>query len=120
MAAGCEELFTDTAPGSRSDRPGLAEAISYARPGDTLVVWRLDRLRRPLLHLIQTVTELQGRGIGLKSLQEQPDISTSGGKLVFHVFGALAELSETSSGSGRQLGLRRPGLEDGNVAGQQH
>src|SRR4051812_20735172 len=90
-AAGCEKIFTDTASGSRTDRPGLAEALHFARTGDTLVVWRLDRLGRSLAHLIETVKELQERGVHFQSLQEQLDTSTSGGKLVFHVFGALAE-----------------------------
>src|SRR5512135_412987 len=89
--AGCERLFTDTASGSLAERPGLAEVLDVARPGDTLVVWRLDRLGRSLRHLIDTIWLLQERGIGFKSLQEQIDTTTSGGKLVFHVFGALAE-----------------------------
>ena len=89
--AGCERLFTDTASGSPRERPGLAEALDFARSGDTFVVWRLDRLGRSLRHLIDTVSLLQERGIGFKSLQEQIDTTTSGGKLVFHVFGALAE-----------------------------
>jgi len=89
--AGCQKIFTDTASGSRTDRPGLAEAANFAREGDTLVVWRLDRLGRSLAHLIQTVKDLQNRGVHFKSLQEQLDTGTSGGKLVFHVFGALAE-----------------------------
>src|SRR5512135_2366746 len=86
--AGCERLFTDTASGSQDVRPGLTEALGFARTGDTLVVWRLGRSLR---HLIDTVALLQQRGIGFKSLQEQIDTTTSGGKLVFHVFGALAE-----------------------------
>jgi len=90
-AAGCDRIFSDTGSGSRTDRPGLIEALSYVRTGDTLVVWRLDRLGRSLAHLIQTVTELQERGVFFRSVQEQLDTSTSGGKLVFHVFGALAE-----------------------------
>jgi DNA invertase Pin-like site-specific DNA recombinase len=90
-AAGCTKIFTDTASGSRADRPGLAEALSYARTDDSLVVWRLDRLGRSLAHLIETVQELQDRGVHFRSLQEQLDTATSGGKLVFHVFGALAE-----------------------------
>src|SRR5689334_20823428 len=89
--AGCDRIFTDTASGARTDRPGLAEALTYARSGDTLVVWRLDRLGRSLVHLIQTVAQLQERGVHFRSLQEQLDTSTSGGKLVFHFFGALAE-----------------------------
>src|SRR3954466_5463334 len=90
-AAGCEHLYTDTVSGSVTDRPGLTQALSHLRPGDTLVVWRLDRLGRSLPHLIQTVLQLQERGVGFCSLQEQIDTTTSGGKLVFHVFGALAE-----------------------------
>jgi DNA invertase Pin-like site-specific DNA recombinase len=90
-AAGCNRIFTDTASGSRTDRPGLAEALNFARAGDTIVVWRLDRLGRSLAHLIETVRGLQERGVFFKSLQEQLDTATSGGKLVIHVFGALAE-----------------------------
>ena len=77
--AGCERLFSDTASGSRSDRPGLHEALDFARSGDTLVVWRLDRLGRSLRHLIDTVFLLQERGIGFKSLQEQTDTTTQKG-----------------------------------------
>ena len=90
-AAGCEQTFTGTASGALTDRPGLAQALSHLRADDTLVVWRLDRLGRSLVHLIDTITDLQQRGIHFKSLQEQLDTMTSGGKLVFHVFGALAE-----------------------------
>jgi DNA invertase Pin-like site-specific DNA recombinase len=90
-AAGCMKIFTDTASGSRADRPGLAEALGFAREGDSIVVWRLDRLGRTLAHLIETVNGLSGRGIHFKSLQEHLDTSSSGGKLVFHFFGALAE-----------------------------
>src|SRR3954469_19456222 len=91
-AAGCEQLYTDTISGSVTERPGLTQALSHLRMGDTLVVWRLDRLGRSLAHLIDTIRQLQERGIGFRSLQEQLDTTTSGGKLVFHVFGALAEL----------------------------
>jgi DNA invertase Pin-like site-specific DNA recombinase len=90
-AAGCQEIYTDTVSGSVTERPGLTNALSHLRSGDTLVVWRLDRLGRSLAHLIDTIKDLQGRGIHFKSLQEQLDTGTSGGKLVFHVFGALAE-----------------------------
>src|SRR3954470_761042 len=90
-AAGCEHLYTDTVSGSVTTRPRLTQALSHLRAGDTLVVWRLDRLCRSLSHLIETVRELHGQGIGFRSLQEQIDTTTSGGKLVFHVFGALAE-----------------------------
>ena len=89
--ADCDQIFTETASGVKSERPILKEALAYARPGDTLVVWRLDRLGRSLPHLIETVTALRERGIGFRSLTEQIDTTTSGGKLIFHVFGALAE-----------------------------
>jgi DNA invertase Pin-like site-specific DNA recombinase len=90
-SAGCTKIFTDTASGSRTDRLGLNKALTFAREGDSIVVWRLDRLGRSLGHLIETVRNLQERGIQFRSLQEQVDTATSGGKLVFHVFGALAE-----------------------------
>ena len=89
--AGCEQIFTDTVSGTKAERKGLTDALSHLRSGDTLVVWRLDRLGRSLRHLIDTVTALQERGIGFKSLRESIDTTTSGGKLVFHIFGALAE-----------------------------
>ena len=90
-AAACESIYTDTLSGAKASRPGLEEALSYIRKGDTLVVWRLDRLGRSLKHLIELMTGLEERGIGFKSLTEQIDTTTSGGKLIFHVFGALAE-----------------------------
>lgn len=89
--AGCETIYTDTVSGSKAERKGLEKALSYTRPGDTLVVWKLDRLGRSLKHLIQTVNELHGRGIGFRSLTENIDTTTPGGKLIFHIFGALAE-----------------------------
>src|SRR5947209_6200968 len=89
--AGCSRLFSDTASGANTERVGLAQALDFLRPGDTLVVWRLDRLGRSLQHLIQTLTALDQRGIGFKSLTEKIDTTTPGGKLVFHMMGALAE-----------------------------
>jgi DNA invertase Pin-like site-specific DNA recombinase len=89
--ASCGRIFTDTISGAKGERVGLAEALSFLRPGDTLVVWRLDRLGRSLTHLIETVTALHARGVGFKSLTESIDTTTSAGKLIFHVFGALAE-----------------------------
>jgi DNA invertase Pin-like site-specific DNA recombinase len=85
------KIFTDTASGAKAERKGLDEALHYVRSGDTLVVWRLDRLGRSLPHLITTMTALEERGIGFKSLTENIDTTTSGGKLIFHIFGALAE-----------------------------
>jgi DNA invertase Pin-like site-specific DNA recombinase len=90
-AAGCYRVFTETASGARSDRPVLEQLLDQLRPGDTLVVWKLDRLGRSLRHLVETVTRLAERGIGFHSLQEAIDTTTPGGKLVFHVFAALAE-----------------------------
>jgi DNA invertase Pin-like site-specific DNA recombinase len=89
--AGCTKIFTDTASGAKTERIGLEAALNYVRKGDTLVVWRLDRLGRSLPHLISTMTALEERGIGFKSLTENIDTTTSGGKLIFHIFGALAE-----------------------------
>jgi DNA invertase Pin-like site-specific DNA recombinase len=89
--AGCYRVFTETACGARADRPTLEQVLDQLRPGDTLVVWKLDRLGRSLRHLVDTVTGLAERGIGFRSLQEAIDTTTPGGKLVFHVFAALAE-----------------------------
>jgi DNA invertase Pin-like site-specific DNA recombinase len=89
--AGCEKIFTDMTSGAKSERSGLQEAMKHLRAGDTLVVWRLDRLGRTLKHLIAMITELSDKGIGFRSLQENMDTTTSGGKLIFHIFGALAE-----------------------------
>lgn len=89
--AGCERIFTEKASGARTDRPELRAALDYMRQGDVLVVWRLDRLARSLKQLIQTAEDLEKRGIGLRSLTESIDTTTPAGKLVFHVFGALAE-----------------------------
>src|SRR3989441_2562990 len=88
---GCKEIFTDKISGAKSERKGLDQALSYVREGDTLVVWKLDRLGRSLKHLIETITTLNNRKIGFKSLTENIDTTTSGGKLIFHFFGALAE-----------------------------
>jgi DNA invertase Pin-like site-specific DNA recombinase len=90
-AAGCYRVFVDTASGALDARPEVRTVLDQLRPGDTLVVWKLDRLGRSLRHLIETVGALAGRGVGFTSLQEHLDTTTSGGKLVFHLFGALAE-----------------------------
>ena len=88
---GCTKIYSDVVSGAKEERKGLQEALEYVREGDTLVVWRLDRLGRSLKELIETVTDLAARGIELKSLKENIDTTTSGGKLIFHIFGALAE-----------------------------
>jgi DNA invertase Pin-like site-specific DNA recombinase len=90
-AAGCERIFLETMSSGKKDRPELTKALDYVRSGDTLVVWRLDRLARSLRQLIETVELLESRGIALKSITEAIDTSTPGGRLVFHVFGAIAE-----------------------------
>ncbi len=108
LAAGCDEskIFTDRLSGGRDDRPGLTQALEYVRQGDTLVVWRLDRLGRSLSHLILATTGLEQRGVGFKSLQEGIDTTTSGGKLVFHIFGALAEFERSLIKERTNAGLK--------------
>ena len=98
-------IFTDTASGAKAERTGLDEALNYVRPGDTLVVWRLDRLGRSLKHLIETITALNDRKIGFKSITENIDTTTSGGKLIFHIFGALAEFERDIIKERTQAGL---------------
>ena len=90
-AAGCQRTYEERASGAQRDRPELKAALGYMREGDTLVVWKLDRLARSLKQLIDTVEDLGARGIGLRSLTEAIDTTTSGGKLIFHIFAALAE-----------------------------
>ncbi len=90
-AAGCYRVFVDRASGALAARPALDQVLDQLRPGDTLVVWKLDRLGRSLRHLVDTITVLADRGVEFRSLQEQVDTTTPGGKLVFHVFAALAE-----------------------------
>lgn len=93
--AGCKRIITDEASGSVADRPGLIKLKDTLCEGDTLVVWRLDRLGRSLKHLIEFIYDLETKGIGFKSIQEAIDTTTSTGKLVFHIFGALAEFERT-------------------------
>ncbi len=91
---GCYTVYTDVASGSQADRPQLAAALTDLGPGDVLVVWKLDRLGRSLRDLIDTVTALEQRGVGFRSVQESIDTTTPGGRLVFHVFAALAEFEQ--------------------------
>jgi DNA invertase Pin-like site-specific DNA recombinase len=86
-----KDIYTDKVTGVKAERPGLTQALSHLREGDTLVVWRLDRLGRSLKHLIETVTKLKEQGVSFKSLTEDIDTSTATGNLVFQIFGALAE-----------------------------
>lgn len=103
--AGCEKIYTDQQSGASTERLGLAGVLETARRGDTLVVWRLDRLGRSLKQLIHLVETLDQRGIGLRSLQENIDTTTSGGRLVFHLFGALAEFERHVIRERTQAGL---------------
>ena len=105
-AAGCERVFEEKASGAQRDRPRLAAAVEYMREGDTLVVWKLDRLARSVKQLIETVDDLDGRGIGFRSLTEAIDTTTPGGKLVFHIFGALAEFERSIIRERTNAGLK--------------
>ena len=90
-AAGCERTFSERASGAGAERPVLADLLTHTRQGDTVVVWRLDRLGRSLPHLIETVQKLEADGVALRSLTEGIDTTTPNGRLVFHLFGALAQ-----------------------------
>lgn len=94
-AAGCKKVFVEKASGAQRERPELTAALDYMRDGDTLVVWKLDRLARSMKQLIETVEGLEEVGVGFSSLTEAIDTTTAGGKLVFHVFGALAEFERS-------------------------
>jgi DNA invertase Pin-like site-specific DNA recombinase len=89
--AGCTKVFTDVASGAHARRDGLKAALEFAREGDTLVVWKLDRLGRSLKDLIEQVSILQARAVGFRSLQESIDTTTPNGVLFFHIFGAIAQ-----------------------------
>jgi DNA invertase Pin-like site-specific DNA recombinase len=89
--AGCAQIFSDTITGAKATRLGLEQTLSHLRAGDTLVVWKLDRLGRTLKQLIELMNQFNSQGIGFQSLTEQIDTTTPGGKLIFHIFGALAE-----------------------------
>jgi DNA invertase Pin-like site-specific DNA recombinase len=125
--AGCDRIFPEKASGAARERPELARALDYARPGDTLVVWKLDRLARSLPHLIEITTSLAQRGIGFRSLTEGIDTTTPAGKFVYHIFASLAEFERelirerTMAGlaaaraAGRKGG-RRPKLNERQLA----
>lgn len=114
--AQCDRIFEETASGANRERPELKAALDYMRKGDTLVVWKLDRLARSLKQLIETVESLESRGIGFRSLTEAIDTTTAGGRLVFQIFGALAEFERQIIRERTRAGLdaarsrgRRPG-----------
>jgi DNA invertase Pin-like site-specific DNA recombinase len=103
--ASVERIFSDKMSGAQADRPGLWEAFDHSRTGDTLVVWRLDRLGRSLSDLISLMQQLEERGVGFKSLMEAIDTTTNGGRLIFHIFGALAEFERGLIRERTQAGL---------------
>lgn len=105
-AAGCKRTFTDKTSGAKSDRPGLEEALGFAREGDTIVVWRLDRFGRSLKDLVERVEALNVRGVGFRSLQESIDTTSPTGKLVFHIFASLAEFERDLVRERTMAGLR--------------
>jgi len=118
LAAGVDSrhLFEDKASGARDDRPGLQQALDYVRPGDCLVVWKLDRLGRSLSHLLHIVTSLQAQGVAFRSLTEQMDTTTPHGAFLFSVFGALAQYERALTQERIRAGLeaaRRRGKRGG-------
>jgi DNA invertase Pin-like site-specific DNA recombinase len=105
-AAGCAKVFEDRASEARADRPGLQKALDYVRDGDVLIVWKLDRLGRSLPHLIETISALEKRGVGFRSLTEAIDTTTPGGRLVIHLFGALGQFERDLIRERTRAGLK--------------
>jgi DNA invertase Pin-like site-specific DNA recombinase len=105
MAAGCNRVFEDHISGTKASRPELDRMLDQLRPGDVLVVWRLDRLGRSMRHLVALIEELSDRGVGFRSVTEAIDTTTTGGKLVFHIFAALAEFERNLIVERTQAGL---------------
>lgn len=104
--AACDEVFVEKVSGTRAARPKLEECLRMLRADDKLVVWRLDRLGRSLKHLVGTVSDLEARGIGFESLNEKIDTGSAGGKLIFHLFGALAEFESNLNSERTRAGLQ--------------
>lgn len=130
-SAGCEHLFTDQLSGAAKNRPGLVEALKYLRQGDTLVVWKLDRLGRTVKGLVDLVECLQEKGIQFRSLTDGIDTSTSAGRFFFHVMAALAQMERelirerTNAGlkaarARGRLGGRKPKMDDSKVKSAKH
>ncbi len=115
--AGCEKIYEERASGSSTDRPELAKAVAHGRKGDIVVVWKLDRLGRSLPHLIDTVHSLEERKIGFRSLTDNIDTTTAGGRMIFHVMGALAQFERDLIRERTNAGLKAA-RERGNVGGR--
>jgi DNA invertase Pin-like site-specific DNA recombinase len=103
--AGCEKIYTDTASGAKAERPGLDRMIADVRHGDVIVIWKLDRLGRSLKHLIELVSDLSARGVGLQSINDPIDTTTAQGRLIFNIFGSLAEFERELIRERTQAGL---------------
>ncbi len=125
-AAGCEPIFTDKASGAKSQRPGLDDCLKTLRKGDTLIVWRLDRLGRSMQHLVTVVTDLKAKGIGFRSLRDGAiDTTSASGELIFNIFAALAQFEAELIRERTRAGLaaaRARGRNGGRkpVAGSDH
>lgn len=116
-AAGCERIFSDKMSGAKASRPGLDEALAFARPGDVLVVWRLDRLGRSMSELLRLTANLESTGVGLESLKEQIDTTSAAGRLVFHVFAAMAEFERNLIRERTFAGLEAARARGGKAGG---
>ena len=119
LKAGCDRIFQESASGANKDRPQLRDLLQFIREGDTIVVWKLDRLARSLSQLLSTIEDLEERGIGFQSITEQIDTTTAGGKLVFSIFGAVAEFERNLTRERTIAGLevaRRQGRVGGRPA----
>jgi DNA invertase Pin-like site-specific DNA recombinase len=113
-------MLTEQMSGAVADRPALGDALEFARSGDTLIVWKLDRLARSMKQLIETVDILRVRGIGFRSLTEALDTTTAQGRLVFHMFGALAEFERSLSASAPKRVLPPRGVRAASEAARRN
>lgn len=104
--AGCERIYEETASGTKADRPELAKALDHMRKGDTLVVWKLDRLAGSMKQLIETVGKLEAEGVKFRSITENIGTDSAGGRFVFHIFGALAEFERSLIRERTNAGLK--------------
>src|SRR3989338_6769979 len=127
---GCEQIYTDKVSGTRTERPGLSEALSHTRKGDSLVVWKLDRLGRSVKGLVDWVADLEKRGVHFKSVTDNIDTSTPAGRFFFHVMASLAQMERELIVERTQAGLkaarmmgrvcgRKPKMTDGKLKSAQ-